>query len=326
VLERSSPARFTVWGAPSGSAIPGPRLFGRHWRWPGRVRRSGAQLFFGPAGQLPLRGIGCPTVITVHDLAIYIRPEWFPAWQPLSTRLVVPRSISHATAIIAVSENTRADVERVFGISGDRVKVVPEGVSARFRPLPAEALDDVRRRYSLPDRFLLFVSTLEPRKNLPTLLDAWEGLPRSRRQPLVLAGGWGWRADPIRARVERIRSGLHVIGPVDPGDLPALYNLAGCLVHPAWYEGFGLTPLEAMACGTPVVCSDAASLPEVVGEAALLVAPGDVDGWRQALERVLDDAGLARRLRAAGLARAAEFTWERAANATWEVFTAAARA
>jgi glycosyltransferase involved in cell wall biosynthesis len=126
--------------------------------------------------------------------------------------------------------------------------------------------------------------------------------------------------------VERVRSGLHLIGPVDPGDLPAIYNLADCLVHPAWYEGFGLTPLEAMACGTPVVCSDAASLPEVVDNAALLVAPGDVDGWRQALERMLDDVDLARRLRAAGLARAAEFSWQRAAEATWKVFTAAARA
>jgi glycosyltransferase involved in cell wall biosynthesis len=264
-------------------------------------------------------------VITVHDLAIYLRPDWFPARQPLSTRLVVPRSIARASRIIAVSRNTAEDVERLFGAGGDRVTVIPEGVSARYRPLPSDSLGEVRRRYRLPDRFLLFVSTLEPRKNLPTLLDAWEQLPEHDRLPLVVAGRWGWRAEAIKARVEKVRSGLHLLGGIPPADLPALYNLAACLVHPAWYEGFGLTPLEAMACGTPVIASNAASLPEVVGDAGLLVPPDDVDGWRVALDRVLHDPELAARLRQAGILRAAEFSWERAAESTWKVFRAAAR-
>jgi glycosyltransferase involved in cell wall biosynthesis len=135
----------------------------------------------------------------------------------------------------------------------------------------------------------------------------------------VVAGGWGWRYGDERQALERSAGRVRLLGPVDPEDLPALYSLASCLAHPAWYEGFGLTPLEAMACGTPVVASSATSLPEVVGDAALLVDPGDVEGWTEALARVLGDPDVAADLRGRGLRRAAEFTWRRAAEATWEV-------
>ena len=140
----------------------------------------------------------------------------------------------------------------------------------------------------------------------------------------MVAGGWGWRDEGIRERLSRLGPGLTMVGEVRPESLPALYNLATCLAHPAWYEGFGLTPLEAMACGTPVVCSDTSSLPEVTGEAALLVGPGDVEGWRRALERISDDAGLRADLRRQGILRAARFSWDRTAAATWEIIEAAA--
>jgi glycosyltransferase involved in cell wall biosynthesis len=161
------------------------------------------------------------------------------------------------------------------------------------------------------------VSTIEPRKNLPTLLDAWSRM--RDRPPLVVAGGWGWRCEPIRERIEREGEAVLVLGATAPADLPILYNLATALAHPAWYEGFGLTPLEAMACGTPVVVSSASSLPEVVGEAGLLVDPADVEGWTAALERVWSDADLRADLRARGLQRASELTWNRAAALTWRV-------
>lgn len=304
--------------------LPAARLVGRHLVWPAQLRRLDADVYFGPAGQLPLGGVGMPSVVTAHDLAIYRRPEWFPGRQPLAVRLVVPRTMRRAGAIVAVSACTARDAAELFGIDASRLTVIPEGVAPRYRPLPEPELDDVRRRFGLPDRFLLFVSTIEPRKNLPTLLQAWSRLPD--RPPLVVAGRWGWRTEDVRARIDRLGSGVRLLGAVDPADLPALYNLAACLAHPAWYEGFGLTPLEAMACGTPVVVSSASSLPEVVGDAGLLVDPADIEGWTRALERVLGDRALHETLRHRGLRRAADLTWAHAARRTWPVLERVAAA
>jgi glycosyltransferase involved in cell wall biosynthesis len=287
------------------------------------LRRLGAAAFFGPAGQMPLGSVGSPAVLTVHDLAIYLHPEWFPRRQPLSTRLTVPRSLRRADFLLAVSENTARDLVDIFQVGTDRIRVVHHGVSDAFRPLPADRKRAARERLGLPERFILFVGTIEPRKNLETLIEAWSQL--SRRPDLVLAGGWGWRYESVQARLERLGGQVRMLGPVEPSDLPELYNLASCLAHPAWYEGFGLTPLEAMACGCPVVCSDSSSLPEVVGDAGLLVAPGDVDAWCMALERIRDDSDLAAELRRTGMLRAAEFTWERAAAQTWSAIESAAR-
>jgi glycosyltransferase involved in cell wall biosynthesis len=320
-------SRFTIYTdatpALDGPAFalrrpPAARLVGRHLLWPARLRRLGADLYFGPAGLLPLGSVGLPAVLTAHDMAIYRHPEWFPGGQALSTRLVVPRSMRRADAVVAVSESTARDVAELFGVGERRLDVVPEGVSARFRPLPREGLGELRRRLDLPDRFVLFVGTIEPRKNLPTLLDAWSRM--RDRPPLVVAGTWGWRCDEVRERLERLApEGVQVLGAISRDDLPGLYNLAACLAHPAWYEGFGLTPLEAMACGVPVVASDLSSLPEVVGDAGVLVDPADVEGWTAALERVCGDAAAAAALRRRGLQRAAEFTWSRAAQRTWQV-------
>jgi glycosyltransferase involved in cell wall biosynthesis len=250
-------------------------------------------------------------------MAIYQHPEWFPGGQALSVRVIVPRSMRRADAIIAVSGSTARDVAGLFDVEPLRLAVVPEGVSERFRPLEAETLGVARRRLRLPGRFVLFLSTIEPRKNLLTLLEAWSRM--RERPPLVVAGGWGWRYEGVRERIERLGPDLHLLGPVQADDLPALYNLATCLAHPAWYEGFGLTPLEAMASGTPVIASSASSLPEVVGDAGLLVDPADVDGWTEALERVCGDVELQATLRRRGLRRAAEFSWARTAHRTWQI-------
>jgi glycosyltransferase involved in cell wall biosynthesis len=327
-----TPARFTVY-LPAGARapfehpsvsyrqLPAMRLVGRHWTWPRRVSRLGLQVYFGPAGQLPLGNLAVPSVITVHDLAIYRHPEWFPDGQWLSTRLVVPRSIRRADTVLAVSEQTRRDIAEIFGRT-ERVDVVHHGVAARFKPLPAPERAALRARLGLPERFILFVSTIEPRKNLETLLDAWAQL--AHRPPLVVVGGWGWRFERIKAAIERAGDGVILLDAVDPTQLPGLYSLATCLAHPAWYEGFGLTPLEAMACGTPVISSDASSLPEVVGDAAILVDPGDVEGWRRALERLLGEPELASDLRRRGLLRAAEFSWDRPADRTLAAIARAA--
>jgi glycosyltransferase involved in cell wall biosynthesis len=325
-------SRLTVYLPPGAAAdagaaelrpLPGRRLLGRHLEWPARLRRLGAHAYFGPAGLLPLGRVGMPSVLAVHDLAIYRNPAWFPGGQLLSTRLVVPSSLRRAERLAAVSASTARDLGELFGVGGSRVRVVHPGVAAAFRPSTPEAAARLRSSLGLPERFVLFVGAIEPRKNLATLLRGWAELPE--RPPLAIAGGWGWRYEEVRGLVEKLGEDVRLLGAVEPARLPALYAAATCLAHPAWYEGFGLTPLEAMACGTPVVCSDASSLPEVVGDAALLVDPGDVGGWRAALERVLGDAGLRAELSRKGLARASRFSWERTADGIWGALEEAVR-
>ena len=317
--------RLVVFGPAGGYAhvpdttyrlMPRTRLVGRHLQWPAAIRRLHPSAYFGPVGAMPLGRVACPSVITVHDLAIYRNAGWFPARQPLSTRLVVPRSVLRADVVVSVSENTARDIVDVFGINRSRIAVVPHGVSPRFRPMGREELAEARARLDLPERFILFVSTIEPRKNLETLLEAWATM--SDRPDLVVVGSWGWSYEPIRRRMERLGPGLRHLDSLDPDELPAVYNLARVLAHPAWYEGFGLPPLEAMACGTPVVVSDRSSLPEVVADAGVVVPADQPEAWRKALERVLGDTDAAAGMRHRGILRAAQFSWPRAAGLTWD--------
>lgn len=302
---------------------PQTRLIGRHLQWPARIGRLNPDAYFGPAGALPLGPVRCPSLITVHDLAIYRNPGWFPGRQPLSTRLVVPRSILRADMVIAVSENTARDIVDIFGLDRDKIEVVYHGVSPRLRPMSSDQIAEARVRLRLPERFVLFVGTIEPRKNLEALLEGW--VMMRDRPELVVVGSWGWLYEDVRERMSRLGPRLRHLDSVDPAELPAIYNAARVLAHPAWYEGFGLPPLEAMACGTPVVVSDRSSLPEVVGDAALVVPADRPDAWREALERVMGDTELAADLRRRGILRAAQFTWNRAAEKTWDALDAAVR-
>ncbi len=322
-LAATAPVDLTVYG-PAGVELPAGvqrasrstvPFAGRHLLWSRQLRRNGAEVFFGCIGQLPLRGVGMPSVVTAHDLAIYRNPEWFPDGQWLSVQHVVPRSLRRADRVICVSHSTARDVETLLGVPHDRLRVVPLGVDPAFSPQSEEAIADLRRRLELPERFCLFVSAIEPRKNLPVLLDAWSHLDHP--PSLVVAGSTGWRAREIEVKLESAGAGVRRLGRIERQDLPALYSAALCLCHPAWYEGFGLTPLEAMACGTPVVVSSRSSLPEVVGDAGLLVDPADPDAWTEAMARVLGDDELRRELGTRGRARAASFTWQRAAEKTW---------
>ncbi|TMB98248.1 MAG: glycosyltransferase family 4 protein [Chloroflexi bacterium] len=230
---------------------------------------------------------------------------------------MVPSSLRRADRVIAVSNNSARDAEELFGVDPARITVIPHGVSLGLRPMSGDELASARERLHLPERFILFVGTIEPRKNLLTLLEAWAML--RDRPDLVIVGGWGWNYEAIRDRISRLGDRVHHLDALEPSQLPAVYNLAKVLAHPAWYEGFGLPPLEAMACGTPVVVSDSSSLPEVVGDAGLVVPAGDAEAWRKALEKVLGDHELAADLRRRGILRAAEFSWSRSAAMTWEV-------
>ena len=275
-------------------------------------------LFHSPDFVLPpLRRT--PGILTVHDLAFLLFPEC--AEESLREYLLkaVPRSVRRADFVVADSENTANDVICMLGVPPERVAVVPGGVDPGFSPVKnPTVLAAARRNLGLDDTpFILFVGVIEPRKNLRGLMDAFAILKSRYRLPhrLVIAGGRGWLSDGIFQYAERspLLHEMLFTGFVPDADLPALYSAADVLVMPSLYEGFGLPLLEAMACGTPVVASNAASLPEVVGDAGPLVNPNDPDALAEALARVVSDSGLHADLRARGLARAAQFTWQTAA-------------
>lgn len=280
------------------------------------VRRNGLDLLHSPALVGPMLG-GRPFVVTVHDLSYYLYPETFRAANRSYLQLLGRQSVRRARRVIAVSQSTKDDLVKHYGLPATRVDVVYHGVDEAFCPLPAEEVATFRARQGLPERFLLFVGTLEPRKNVVRLVEAYAILPQTS-PPLVLVGGKGWFYEQVFRRVEELglASRVHFAGYVPAADLPAWYNAAEVLVYPSLYEGFGLPLLEAMACGTPVISSTASSLPEVVGDAGLLVDPVDVEGLAAAMERVLRDASARERMRAAGLHRAQRFTWEDAARQT----------
>ena len=272
----------------------------------------------------PLRVRSFKSVITVHDLA-FLRWPHFLTEDSARYYGQVDAAVARADHIIAVSESTKNDLVKLLGAPRDKITVVYEAADPIYRPmLREEALASMRSKYPLPDEFILFVSTIEPRKNIATLLQAYRRLLDSYKVSagLVLAGATGWLSQQIFDTVEQLNLQRHVtfLGRVQNGDLVYLYNLARCLAHPAHYEGFGLTPLEAMACGTPVVVSNVSSLPEVVGDAALLIDPNNEEELAVALHRLLTDDGLRASLRAKGLARAHTFTWERAAEETLAVY------
>ncbi|HYO62890.1 MAG TPA: glycosyltransferase family 1 protein [Pyrinomonadaceae bacterium] len=264
----------------------------------------------------------CPVVTTVHDLAFEHIPETFKRRSWMQLRLTVRRTARAAAHVITVSEYSKRDIMATYGIPEERITVTPEAAAPHFRPAPPEEVERVRRRYGVEGRYVLAVGSIQPRKNLARLVRAYSGL-RSRRSQaklpqLVLVGKRAWLYGETLRTVER--SGLSdrtlFTGYVSEADLPALYTGALAFVYPSYFEGFGLPPLEAMACGTPVVAGDRTSLPEVVGDAGLLVDPFDESAIGAALERLLDDSELRARLRVKGLERARLFDWRETARLT----------
>jgi glycosyltransferase involved in cell wall biosynthesis len=256
-------------------------------------------------------------VVTIHDLSFLRCPEGAePSLRQYLSR-AVPRAVERADLVLADSENTMQDIIELLGAAPGKVKVLYPGVDERFRPLEEEGLlRRVREEYGLPFPFILSLGVLEPRKNLILLLDAYAALKAGGdlSHKLVIAGGKGWLYEGLFRRVQELSLEREVVFPgfVADEDLPALYNLAEVFVFPSLYEGFGLPPLEAMACGTPVVTSDSSSLPEVVGEAGLMVSSGDGEALAQAMRRALDDSALRVDLAKKGLHQARKFTWQTA--------------
>jgi len=270
---------------------------------------------------LPLRDV--PTVLTVHDLIFRHLPEQHKPLNRWYLNLTMPLYCRRATHIIAVSEQTRRDVVSAYGVPAGKISVIYEAADPRFRSQPPEIVAAARARHGLPERYLLFVGTIEPRKNLARLLAAFERLQAENlTDALVIVGKRGWLTGDFDAALERSPAKQAVLFPgfVPDEDLPAVYAGAQVLAMPSLYEGFGLPVLEAMACATPVACSNSSSLPEIAGDAALLFDPTEVDGIRDALRRILRDADVRAQLRDAGLRRAGQFSWDRAAQETLALY------
>ncbi|MBN1660893.1 MAG: glycosyltransferase family 4 protein [Anaerolineae bacterium] len=273
---------------------------------------------------IPPHRPSCKSVITVHDLAFLLYPHFLTRE---SARYYghIDHAVRWTDHIIAVSESTKHDTIRHLGVPEEKITVVHEAASPIFQPVDREvARQEVHRRHGVNAPYILFVSTIEPRKNVPTLIRAmWQLLECYKEDVhLVLAGGKGWLYEDAFAVVDELKldGRTHFVGRVSSEDLLYLYNAAEMLAHPAFYEGFGLPPLEAMACGLPVIVSEVASLPEVVGDAGLLIDPHDIDELTVAMWRVLNEEDQRHEMREKGLRQAAKFSWERAAKETLEIY------
>jgi glycosyltransferase involved in cell wall biosynthesis len=313
---------FDVRGLPQGvrTLYPSWALAGRPLL-PPAIRAFDVLHAPSPAA-VPPAGRDQGLVVTVHDLAFRVHPELFPpAWRTLY-RLGVRRAARRAHTIVTPSRSTALDLARMTRVRSDRIRVIPLAASL---PVTESDPDRVLARLRLPRPYLLFVGTLEPRKNLVRLVRAYRRAVREGSLPhgLVLAGPLGWRSDPLLRELRFPGPGDVVLtGRASPQQLDALFRGAAAFVYPSLYEGFGLPVVEAMARGVPTIVSTASSLPEVAGDAALAVDPRSVIELAGAVQRVLTDTAEAERLSAAGRARAKSFSWERTARATIEVYRA----
>lgn len=287
------------------------------------ARRAGAAVIHGGAYAVP-RISGLPRVVTVHDLSFFRVPDTLPAMQAAYLRAATRQAVRSADAIIAVSRFTARELEDVLAVEPSRIHVVPNGIDANAPVPTASQVSTLRDRLKLPVGYLLAVGTLQPRKNIATLLAAYAKLVASLPDApdLVVAGSPGWGNVSVRGAAQSLGIGrrVHTPGFVPDADLAALYAGARLFAMPSLYEGFGLPALEAMAAGVPVVVSQASSFPEIVGDAGLTVPPLEVDAWAAALRRLVEEPDLARRLGDSGRERAATFTWQRAAEATAQVY------
>ncbi|MGC8878430.1 MAG: glycosyltransferase family 4 protein [Anaerolineae bacterium] len=317
--EKNLDLHYTHWP----THHPGVRIVWEQLVLPELLRRAGVEVLHAMAFVIPLMA-GCPSVVTIYDLSFLRYPHAFRPFNRWYLSCFTPLSARRARRVIAISESTRQDVIRYLHVAPERVDVIHCGVAPSFQPLPASEVERFRRERQLSDPFILFVGTLEPRKNVGLLVRAYaRWRARDAQAPkLVIAGAKGWYFETIFHTVASLGLDDSVLFPgyISAEDLPLWYNAAGLFVYPSLFEGFGLPVLEAMACGTPVICSNTSSLPEVAGDAAVLVAPDDEIGLAEAMCAVWESSALRYTMIERGLARARELTWTRVAAQTVQAY------
>jgi glycosyltransferase involved in cell wall biosynthesis len=265
-----------------------------------------------------------PFVVTVYDLSFIRYPERLPKARRLYLRLMTAISCRRARRVIAISRSTADDLIKLLNIPPEKIALALPGVEPHFRRLPAAEREAFRAEKELPNRFLFYLGTLEPRKNLPVLLRAYAALPESDRRAvhLVLGGSVGWMADDLPRLIDQlgIRQSVHQVGYLPDSELVYWYNCAESLVYPSVFEGWGLPVIEAMACGVPPLVSNVSSLPEAVGEVGALLPPHDESAWTAALGRAIQDSAWRAEQGERAQARAKQFTWAQTAQATLETY------
>ncbi len=296
------------------------RILWEHVRLPQLALREEADLIHAPGYVGPLCS-RVPTVVTLYDVLALVRPEWCTRLNACHYRMLLPISARRAAGIIVPSEQTRRDVLASMPQVRVPLAVIPLGVGKEFRRLEdSRTLVAARERYARGRSFILSVGRIEPKKNFLRLVEAFAELRRAgiSRHLLLLVGPWAWDGPRVRRRIRQLGLEQEVVltGSIPDADLIALYNLADVFVFPSLFEGFGMPPLEAMACGTPVVASQRAALPETVGDAALWVDPDDVGALAGAIRAVIENQALRRNLIAGGLRHSASFSWEKTAERT----------
>jgi glycosyltransferase involved in cell wall biosynthesis len=306
------------------TAVRPSRLLWEQFALPLALRRYQIDVLHSPVFVAPL-WVPCASVVTILDMTWFSLPGQHTWVKRSYFRTMIPPTARRAARIIAISEASKQDVVALLGMPAEKVVVTYLGVDLNvFCPEAAEGrAGELEARYGVRQPYVLYVGKLEPRKNLPTLIEAFVSIARGfPDHQLVLAGNPGWDFQAIYETAARIprRERVRFTGFVDEADLPALYAGADLFVYPSSYEGFGIPVLEAMACGTPVITSNVSSLPEVAGDAGLLVDPLDVSELAQAMRRVLTDGQLRQRMRAKGLERAKTFTWKETARRTLQVY------
>ena len=288
------------------------------YRFAFRLAAGRCQLYHEP-NHIPIR-CAIPTVTTIHDLSVIEHPEWHPADRVRWYDREFDAGLRQSCRFIAASEYTKQQMVARLNIAADKIDVTYQAPRPAFTPQPTARSNAARERLHLPAQFFLFVGTLEPRKNVPGLLEAYAhlDLPLRNRFPLVLAGGWGWKMDQLATLIDqfRLRDHVRLVGYLSDPTLAALYSCATALVWPTRYEGFGLPPLEAMACGCPVIVSGVSSLPEVVGDAGILLDPDDTPAWTAAMQHIAEDSVWRANWQQRSLERSATFSWRRCARQT----------
>ena len=302
---------------------PARRLVWEQIIFPGLVGQANLDLLHSLHYTRPYR-LPCPSVVTFHDMTFFLYPHMHTLTKRVFFANTIRVSARRADALIADSESTRQDAIRLLGIPPGKISAIPLGVDEVFHPVhDVNLLADVRQRYNLPEQFILFVGVVEPRKNLSLLLKSYKTLvSEDITHPLVIAGRFGWMYNDLLRQIDALglKDKIQFTGYIPQTDLPIVYNLADVFVYPSIYEGFGLPPLEAMACGTPVITTAISSMPEHVGDAGILIPAEDEWALSRAIHTVLTDRRLREQLSLKGSKQAANFTWKRTARETLQVY------
>ena len=313
-------SNFRLVQAPSDRAM---RLIWEQSVLPWTLKQKRVDVFHGPTFIAPLVKT-CPQIVTIHDMTFHLTPKRHELHKRIYFGKMIPTMIQRSDLVIAISQSTKNDLLRFVKTREDKICVIHHGVEPRFQPVrDEEQLAKVRQKYDLPREFILFVGLIEPRKNLKALVDAYVSDSLPREFDLVLAGNLGWNYSGLRDKIAQsgAQNQIRMPGYIADADLPALYSMAATFVYPSLYEGFGLPVLEAMACGAPVITSSVSAMPEVAGDAAILVDPNCVRALADAMQSALKDCRLRHSLSKRGRERAQLFTWEQTARKTLEAYS-----